>query len=69
MVPNFYTPSFVSFGIEKNIINKKTTQKNLRSYVGVLIWVYKLAKKISSCVNIGGVYMLSQRYMCPFIEL
>ena len=32
---------------------------------GVLIWVYKLAKKISSHFDIGGVYML-QRGTCAF---
>ena len=31
---------------------------------GVLIWVYKLTKKISSHFDIGGVYML---HRCTFV--
>ena len=51
------SPSFVSFGTEKNIINKKMIRKN-QILCGVLIWVYMLIKKNSSHFEIGGVYML-----------
>ena len=48
----------------ENIIHKKTDKKT-KILCGVLIWVYKLAKKISSHFDIGGVYML-HRGTCAF---
>ena len=42
---------------KKNIINKKWLEKP-KILCGILIWVYKLAKKNSSHLDIDGVYML-----------
>ena len=55
--PRSNSSSFVSFGTEKNIINKKMNKKT-KILCGVLIWVYMLAKKNLSHFDIGGVYML-----------
>jgi hypothetical protein len=55
--PRWNSPSFVSFSTQKNIINKKIFRKP-NILCGILIWVYKLAKKISSHFDIGRVYML-----------
>ena len=59
------SPSFVSFGTEKNIINKKMMIKTSDPVWG-LNWVYMLVKKISSHFDIGIHMLLFIQYIKEF---
>ena len=55
----------LSHSAQRKYNNNKNEQKKPKIMCGALIWVYMLAKKISSHFDIGGVYML-HRGTYPF---